>query len=1041
MRCPRRGGKRGRSAVAARFSALSAGDWGYLVEQYMSDLVLEEERGQRRRGRQAEQRMEQDAQEKLYRKALSFIQHGQIGRGLARVTSHGVASASDPAVRAQLAEKYPPRFRPLPASVVKGQAIPSFSSIREVLQKLQRGVSAGSGGCKGEYLSLLGNQLDPEEMSLLETFAMAYIEARLPPWFYAVAQTSQTLPLYKSAEENEVRPLGLCHTLVKVMHKEVVSQNRTAFKEFLEPQQVILSPAGAAKMVFSVRAVLEERRDFICLSIDLKNAFNSMSRAACVETLESVESLRHLAQFFGVTMASSTPLESGGVEWGKGPEGATQGKPDAMAAFSATLQPSLVRFDEDLKAREGLAISGADDVNALGPPEVLLPAFAKFKAEVAERCGLELRVDKSKLFTWEGGLPPGCPADLPLAGEKVGDQFFRGFMCFGVPVGEDRYVSWKLQEIADRLLDEARQVQEVLSKNRQALWVSLRASIQQRFDYWCTLCRPSLVKPIASHLDKELWRILEAAVGCEVPRTDRLLDEGESFVITTPVSGLEARPFAEWVVKQPVRLHGAGLRSHADSCYPAFVGALEQVAGYMSCIGVLKEVIGGEETWGEDGDPGSRWAVLLASGAVDGRELRGAWSSMQQEARESAFYLGEEVEGVLGDNVEGAGQDSGGLLRQKLMEQVETMRGKVLLRALKLHPNREARPVWSFQDRDKLTSAWLLALPLLGSSLSNAEFSEAFAAMLNLASPACAGLVGQPVAGQARVCKYGDSVTSAHMRGDGFRLRHDAIKMKIKSLLQWAGVRAECEVFNEFSGLIPQQGLNRIQRGQRRQGLVPDFKLEGERGGEEQLCELKIMSASRSRYPRNPLPRDGVRAVDRRAAGLTADYLRKARNVDQQYCGTPAPPAPGPRGQQQPRAIGPVERHLLEFGEVKGWCFGAFGEASEGVHQLVERLAEARLEIAETQPNQRGLLRSRAAEKAGLVAYVRRSLSLVCVKEQAKLLLGRLRLLGDGAGEAARRRARATQLEVEAVRERQAQAIGFMQGRGIRRLGFGRLDM
>ena len=311
--------------------------------------------------------------------------------------------------------------------------------------------------------------------------------------------------------------------------------------------------------------------------------------------------------------------------------------------------------------------------------------------------------------------------------------------------------------------------------------------------------------------------------------------------------------------------------------------------------------------------------------------------------------------------------------------------------------------------------------------------------MLNLASPACAGLLGRPVVGQARVCKYGDSVTSAQMRGDGFRLRHDGIKMVIKSLLQWAGVRAECEVFNEFAGLIPQQGLNRIQRGQRRQGLVPDFKLEGERGGEDQLCELKIMSASRSRYPRNPLPRDGVRAVDRRAAGLTADYLRKARNVDQQYCGTPAP-APGPRGQQQPRAIGPVERRLLGFGEVHGWCFGAFGEASEGVHHLVERLAEARLDLAETQPHQRGPTRSRSAEKAGLVAYVRRSLSLACVREQAQLLLGRLRLLGDGAGEAARRRARAAQLEVEAARERQAQTIGFLQGRSIRRLGFGMLD-
>ena len=81
------------------------------------------------------------------------------------------------------------------------------------------------------------------------------------------------------------------------------------------------------------------------------------------------------------------------------------------------------------------------------------------------------------------------------------------------------------------------------------------------------------------------------------------------------------------------------------------------------------------------------------------------------------------------------------------------------------------------------------------------------------------------------------------------------------------------------------------------------------------------------------------------------------------------------------------------------------------------------------------------SNRAGLVAYVRRSLSLACVREQAQLLLGRLRLLGDGAGEAARRRARAAQLEVEAARERQAQTIGFLQGRSIRRLGFGMLDM
>ena len=130
----------------------------------------------------------------------------------------------------------------------------------------------------------------------------------------------------------------------------------------------------------------------------------------------------------GVKTAPSTTLEAGGVAWGTGEEGENQGSPKAMASFAVTLQPSLVKLDAEVKAG-GVAIAGADDVNVLGPEAAVLTAVQNFKEEVAARCGLELRVDKSRLFKWEGGLPPNCPEGLPLAGEQVGDQFYRGFVC------------------------------------------------------------------------------------------------------------------------------------------------------------------------------------------------------------------------------------------------------------------------------------------------------------------------------------------------------------------------------------------------------------------------------------------------------------------------------------------------------------------------------------------------------------------------------------------------------------------------------------
>ena len=153
-------------------------------------------------------------------------------------------------------------------------------------------------------------------------------------------------------------------------------------------------------------------------------------------------------------------------------------------------------------------------------------------------------------------------------------------------------------------------------------------------------------------------------------------------------------------------------------------------------------------------------------------------------------------------------------------------------------------------------------------------------------------------------------------------------------------------------------------------------------------------------------------------------------------CSTPwctCSPAP-------PRVIGRVEAQLLTFGRIRGWCFGAWGEGSTEVHELVQRVAEARLEVADLQPEPQGVPMSRAAQLAGLVGYVRRRLSFKVVQQQARLLLDRLHLLGEGADRAAGRRDRAVQLEQAAARERRAQLVCLRQGVAVMRRGFGMLD-
>ena len=92
-------------------------------------------------------------------------------------------------------------------------------------------------------------------------------------------------------------------------------------------------------------------------------------------------------------------------------------------------------------------------------------------------------------------------------------------------------------------------------------------------------------------------------------------------MLTLPVEELDGRPFAQWFLRQPVQLHGAGLRSQEERCNPAFLGALEQAAPFLAQQPVTTEVYGGDDSWGEAADPGSRWLTLLSSGHKDGVEL------------------------------------------------------------------------------------------------------------------------------------------------------------------------------------------------------------------------------------------------------------------------------------------------------------------------------------------------------------------------------------------------------------------------------------
>ena len=110
---------------------------------------------------------------------------------------------------------------------------------------------------------------------------------------------------------------------------------------------------------------------------------------------------------------------------------------------------------------------------------------------------------------------------------------------------------------------------------------------------------------------------------------------------------------------------------------------------------------------------------------------------------------------------------------------------------------------------------------------------------------------------------------------------------------------------------------------------------------------------------------------------------------------------------------------------------GAFGEGSEDLHTLVQTMAESKV-------NAMGLARGREGTDAELgivVGQIRRMLSTAGIRAQAQCLLTRMANVGEGVGEAAKRRHWAAVEEEKMRRERMAQWIGRARGRNIVRRG------
>jgi hypothetical protein len=266
-----------------------------------------------------------------------------------------------------------------------------------------------------------------------------------------------------------------------------------------------------------------------------------------------------------------------------------------------------------------------------------------------------------------------------------------------------------------------------------------------------------------------------------------------------------------------------------------------------------------------------------------------------------------------------------------------------------------------------------------------------------------------PRKGLAKVCdEFGRRLVSSAVDGDDWRKRHDSIKSVTSSLLRDMGLNCQEEVYNLFAS-ANSPAANGFFNGaastafRERQGCVPDLGVFDVSG--RHLLEVKQLTLSRSAYfePTNAASVKSRFAVETRALKVPAEYLAKAKVIDNQY-------NLGHRGWSDVTTEGPMTRRLREFtpnkkgNHVTPLVFGSFGEINSEFDDMLIAAAKAGA------GKQMGSLNCRSESEAlGISVFLlRRKLAAAIFQANANLLDNRLRFVfGNNAAAHQRRNAAA----------------------------------
>jgi hypothetical protein len=283
-----------------------------------------------------------------------MFEHGHARRAMQALSSvTALADLNTAAERDQLRSLHPPATTGLPDLPASAPEIfVDLDWMAAEMRASNNGAAAGPSGYGSNYLSVLA--ADPHCVQALAFFIQQIVNNKLPEVLRDLLTTSIVVSIKKSTESR--RPIAIGDIFYRMAARYAQHRIRIPIHNKLRAHQYGTGhPDGCTQIVQSIQHLLRDpscsvwepiMRPMACLSVDVRNAFNTIDRAAILRALYSSPELdacwRTVA--FGYGKASqllmrcddSTPDSEAFIE---SRTGVRQGDPLAAYLFSLGMHP------------------------------------------------------------------------------------------------------------------------------------------------------------------------------------------------------------------------------------------------------------------------------------------------------------------------------------------------------------------------------------------------------------------------------------------------------------------------------------------------------------------------------------------------------------------------------------------------------------------------------------------------------------------------------------------------------------------------------